>query len=334
MKTKILLLLIIAAGAALISKAPGVHAGANKAMFYGVCVTVTNVSQYTCSCPGGQGTLSRTQILTSPACGTKRIFWVVPQCDGQAGGCQDIDDRQETCLVSACNSLWDGDGDGYGDTCCGGGDCNDSNINFHPGAYLYCVAEDRNCNNVPDYNEEGCDPSTPIIIDINGDGFDLTNAKNGVNFDLNNDGTPERLSWTSTNSDDAWLGLDQDGNGRIDNGAELFGSATPQNDPPQGKSRNGFLALAEHDNGDGQIDNRDSIFSRLRLWQDSNHNGISEPNELHTLADLGIAVLDLDYKESKRTDENGNQFRYRAKVRDSRGAQVGRWAWDVFLVAQ
>jgi hypothetical protein len=57
----------------------------------------------------------------------------------------------------------------------------------------------------------------------------------------------------------------------------------------------------------------------------------SEPNELHTHPELGIALHELDYKESKRADEHGNAFRYRAKVKDVHDAQVGRWAWDVFL---
>ncbi|HEU4597089.1 MAG TPA: hypothetical protein VFS10_18300 [Pyrinomonadaceae bacterium] len=201
---------------------------------------------------------------------------------------------------------------------------------------------DNDCDGLTDSQEFVCWNRcliSPVLVDTQGDGFALTGAAEGVNFDLNSDGTPEHLSWTYAGSDDAWLALDRDGDGTIDDGRELFGNFTPQPQPPPGVIRNGFHALAVYDrpegggNDDGKISEEDAVFSSLRLWRDVNHNGVSEAGELSTLPQLGLSSIEVRYKESKRRDEHGNWFRFRAKVRDERGAQLGRWAWDVFLVS-
>lgn len=195
--------------------------------------------------------------------------------------------------------------------------------------------EDNDCDGPRDYQDEGCICMSPIVIDTLGNGFDLTSLANGVMFDIMGTGRPLQLSWIQ--NDEAWLVLDRNGNGIIDNGTELFGNFTPQPEPLAGEERNGFFALADYDrpeNGgdpDGKIDRRDAVFSSLRLWQDTNHNGFSESNELYTLPQLYVKDFSLDFREMRRMDQHGNGFRYRAKVEDARHAHVGRWAWDVFL---
>ncbi|HJQ26032.1 MAG TPA: hypothetical protein VKA60_19090 [Blastocatellia bacterium] len=181
----------------------------------------------------------------------------------------------------------------------------------------------------------GCAPS-PIVISTKGKKIDMTDADDGVDFDLVPNGVKERIAWTKADSDDALLALDRNGNGLIDDGYELFGDAAPQ---APSMHPNGFVALAAYDkpdkggNDDGRIDEQDAIFASLRLWIDANHNGISEPSELHPLLELGVAGISLAYQETDRQDEYGNQYLYRAKVYGTPHSSVGRWAYDVYLVA-
>jgi hypothetical protein len=174
---------------------------------------------------------------------------------------------------------------------------------------------------------------SPIIVDIDGDGFDLTDAVGGVRFDIGSDGYRDQVAWTAPGSDDAWLALDRNGNGQIDNGLELFGNVTPMVNGA--RARHGYEALAEYDqllhggNGDGFIDTRDRMYRRLRLWRDSNHNGMSESNELHPLPALGVIQISLNYETVRYLDSHGNIFRYRSRVRQA--ITLDAYAYDVFL---
>lgn len=177
---------------------------------------------------------------------------------------------------------------------------------------------------------------SPILIDTTGNGFVLTDAKDGVRFDISGTGRAIQIAWTASNSENGFLGLPGT-DGLIHNGKQLFGNFTLQ---PPSTHPNGFLALAVYDqpanggNGDGIIDSRDKIFSSLRLWIDANHDGICQPEELHTLPSMGVDSISLNYHASMRRDQFGNLFRYRAKVNPldrNDASEVGRTAYDVFL---
>jgi hypothetical protein len=223
---------------------------------------------------------------------------------------------------------------GGGGPPCPGNDCNEGS-----GTQIDNCSYGGGCPEGQVNTGSCCQPNnvSPIIIDVDGSGFHISNVANGVWFDFFGNGHKIKISWTASSSTNAFLVLDRNGNGQIDNGRELFGNLTPQ---PRTPSAHGFLALAEFDklanggNEDGQIRTTDAVFASLRLWQDANHNGVSEPSELHTLQQLGLKTIDLDWKAARRIDQYGNQFRYRAKVKDINDAQLGRWAWDVFLLQQ
>jgi hypothetical protein len=171
-----------------------------------------------------------------------------------------------------------------------------------------------------------------------GNGFELTDAAHGVLFDIGHTGTPIQISWTA-NANNAFLVLDRDGNGQITDGGELFGNFTSQ---PTSSTPNGFLALAVYDlpanggNGDGVIDAKDAVFSKLRLWVDANHDGISQAEELHTLPEMGVVSINLNYYESGHTDQYGNAFRFAANINQGQAgaSSIGQKAVDVFLVMQ
>ena len=194
----------------------------------------------------------------------------------------------------------------------------------------------------PDYEREQsqrCPRNSPLIVDMNHDGYRLTSLQDGVWFDLDADGTPERVSWTAADSDEAFLALDRNGNGFIDSGAELFGNHTPTTNTSQSDitAANGFEALRFSEGPsfgrsrrDGVVDAQDAVFSRLVLWRDLNHNGISEPGELQPLCESDLVQIETDYRTSRRTDRFGNEFRQRAQGVWRNGR--AHYIYDVWLV--
>lgn len=183
-----------------------------------------------------------------------------------------------------------------------------------------------------------CQYASPIIVDTTGLGFRLTDVENGVMFDIMGNGHPIKMAWTATQSGNAFLALDRNGNKQIDSGKELFGNFTTQ---PETGEPNGFLALAEFDkrenggNDDGMIDKRDAVFPRLRLWIDENHDGISQPSELYSLPALGVFSISLHYRDDANFfDRFGNWFHYQAAVNpDARdgSSRDGRVTYDVYF---
>lgn len=114
--------------------------------------------------------------------------------------------------------------------------------------------------------------------------------------------------WTRIGVDDAFLAMDRNGNGTIDNGAELFGNFTPLRSGAL--AANGFVALAElDDDGSGAIDSRDAVWSRLLLWTDRNHDGFSSASELQQITSSPVTMVSTDDQAIGRRDQWGNYFR-------------------------
>src|SRR5690606_22584206 len=113
----------------------------------------------------------------------------------------------------------------------------------------------------------------------------------GVKFDLNDDGRRIYTGWTA-GKDDAFLVRDLNDNGKIDSGAELFGSATRMKDGK--RAPNGFEAMKELDsNGDMKLTPKDKEWKSLQLWFDVNHNGVADRGELQPLSAYKIESINL-----------------------------------------
>ncbi len=127
----------------------------------------------------------------------------------------------------------------------------------------------------------------PIILDLGAPGISFSQLLDGVKFDINGDGILDQVAWTK--GDDGILVYDANGSGLIENGTEIF---SPNFNG--GNYADGLAALASLDsNHDGIIDSADAGFGKLQVWQDLNHNGISEAGELTSLPDHGISSFDL-----------------------------------------
>lgn len=138
--------------------------------------------------------------------------------------------------------------------------------------------------------------SDPLIVDLDKNGFNVTDVENGTYFDLDSNNYVERTAWTR----EAFLAIDVNSNGVIDNGSELLSDTMKKGNGEV--ALNGFDALASFDaNGDGKIDVNDSSFSKIILWTDKNSDGISTPDELSSLADNDIEAIDFSKIVEKGT---------------------------------
>ena len=145
--------------------------------------------------------------------------------------------------------------------------------------------------------------TSPLIVDLDGDGVETTTSENGTYFDHDNNGFAEKSGWVG--KDDGLLVRDLNNNGQIDNGSELFGSNTLLSNNQ--KAANGFEALKDLDsNGDNIFNNQDTAWNEVKVWKDANGNGVVDEGELLTMEQAGITGFDLNYQSQSRDDANGN----------------------------
>ena len=122
----------------------------------------------------------------------------------------------------------------------------------------------------------------PLVLDLTGNGVNLTGESSAAPmFDMNGTGFVVHTGWTQPGTG---LLVLPDANGNVTNIHQLVG----------GENSSGFTALAQFDtNHDGVIDANDPIYAQLRIWQDTNGNGVVDPGELETLAQAGITSINI-----------------------------------------
>jgi Ca2+-binding RTX toxin-like protein len=131
----------------------------------------------------------------------------------------------------------------------------------------------------------------PLVLDLDGDGLELSAASGNTLFDHNADGIKTGTGWAKP--DDGFLVRDLNNNGLIDTGRELFGVDTIKSNGAL--ATQGFDALKDLDsNNDGFITSADAAFGELKVWQDTNQDGISQASELKTLAQLNITSIGVN----------------------------------------
>jgi hypothetical protein len=192
---------------------------------------------------------------------------------------------------------------------------------------LYDTNPQQGGGNAGNSGDECTSDQSPLIIstaEVNRmPALDLTSQDQGVWFNLMGlkalptANALTQVSWF-TNDNYGFLAL-PDENNQINGIDQLFGNNTQG--PDGAFAANGFLALGKYDsNGDGFLNAKDPVFSRLRVWVDTNRDGIAQPEEIHTLAEYGITQIQLKYnKNFSETDIYGNRIVYRSIAKDSDG---------------
>jgi len=170
--------------------------------------------------------------------------------------------------------------------------------------------------------------STPIVLDLDGNGIQTLSVDAGVRFDMLASGQAVQTGWVG--SGDGLLVMDRNQDGAINDGAELFGSSTGLSDGT--KAVDGFQALAQLDtNHDGVISSADAQFSRLGVWIDGNADGVSGAGEVKSLAQLNITQLSLNAQTGTDTN-NGNLLGLTANYQTMDG--VSHAAADVWFAVK